>query len=295
MTSLDTISNSKMDSISKVIEVDTVVLKDTIFQTLTDTVTQTVTSIDTVIKEVPQQNDSLQFVSENADRDIPFLLIFGLLFLAGVIFVTFKVLGDYVTPFLKSKYRIKRAFLFVYRLKIITWFLFTLFSFYQIVSSHLWIGISLTIFIILLGINFWKDFFVGIYHKFDGNMNIGDLISVGEVSGKIQKFNTRYIKLEADNDEVILLPYSQLLNQPISKKFGQGEVRSKKLLLSIDQGHPKNNLKNVQQVVYTCPWVYNHKPIKIIQLSDSQYEITVYASDAYTFNKIEQYLMNYYK
>ena len=289
-----TILNQMADStVQTFVKTDTVVVKDTVVHTVNDTITKTVTSIDTIKQTVTQPaEESIQFVAHNTDQTIPFLLILGLFVLGGIIWLIFKVLGDYITPFIKSKYKIKRADLFVYRLQMTTWFAFALFCFYQLVSSHLIIGLALTVFVSLLGLNFWKDFFTGIYLKFSGNLNVNDKISINGLNGKVLKFNTRNIQIETDNDEVVFIPYRQFLEAEVSKKLNKGEMRSKKITLTLDENHPNNTLKQIEKTVALCPWVYSHKPVKVTKIKPNTYEVTVYASDDFTFNKIQSYLFD---
>lgn len=291
MLNQDTILSHLTDSVQTIIQTDTIVLNDTVMHTVNDTVTKTITNIDTVKQIINQPvGDSIQFLAKHSDQTIPALLILGLLMLGGIIWVTFKILGDYITPFLKSKYKIKRAYLFVYRLQVVTWLIFTLFCFYQIVSSQLIIGLVLTIFIALIGLNFWKDFFTGIYLKFSGNLNINDHISIRRLKGKLLKFNARNIQIETDNDEVLYIPYRQFLMNEVSKKLNKGETRSKKIVLNLREDYPNNKLSTVEQIVVLCPWVNSHKPIKVEKINQNVYEVTVFTSDDFTFNKIQAYL-----
>ncbi len=291
MLNQDTILNQVTDSVQTIIKIDTIVVKDTVTHTLNDTIVKTITSIDTIKQTVTQPaEESIQFIAHNTDKTIPFLLILGLLMLGGLIWFTFKVLTDYITPFLKAKYNIKRASLFVYRLKMITWFAFTLFCFYQLISSHLVIGLALVFFIAVIGLNFWKDYLTGTYLKFSGNLNINDLISINNLKGKVLKFNARNILIETESDELMYIPYRQFLDNEVSKKLNKGEMRSKKITLKLEKDNPNNNLKQIEKIVTLCPWVNSHKPVKVTKIDTSTYEITVYASDDFTFNKIQEYL-----
>jgi hypothetical protein len=291
MLNQDTIITQVTNSFHTIVKIDTVVLKDTVTHTVNDTITKIITNVDTLKQTVIQPVDEgIQFVSQHSGQTIPILLILGLLILGVVIWLTFKILGDYITPFLKSKYNIKRAYLFVYRLQVITWFFFTLFCFYQLISSHLIIGLVLTIFVAVIGFNFWKDFFTGIYLKFSGNLNTNDYISIKGLKGKLLKFNVRNIQVETENDEVMYIPYRQFLENEVSKKLNKGELRSKKIELNLSDDNQNKNLNYIKQIVLLCPWVNSHKPVRVEKINRNTYIVTVYASDDITFNKIQGYL-----
>ena len=135
----------KLDSIAKLNEIDNStssvnnkapnVVYDTIYN-LTETTNK------------PEIEDKIQFISHNYDQSIPLLLILGLIIIGVAIYAFYKLLTDYITPFLQSHYKIKRPLLLLYRLKISTWVAYMFFSFYQLISSHITIGISLVTFVI---------------------------------------------------------------------------------------------------------------------------------------------------
>jgi hypothetical protein len=287
-----TIQHLKDTVFNVVIDIDTVIVKDTVIHTVNDTVLNTISTIDTVKSRIIQPYEGVQFTSNQTDQTIPALLILGLFILGGLIWLVFKILADYITPFLKAKYNIKRANLFIYRVKIITWILYIIFSFYQIISSQIYIGLLFTAFIILIGYNFWKDLITGILLKFSGNLNINDKITLKHISGKIQRFNVRNLQIETENDEVMFIPYRSFLEQEVSKKLNKGEMRSKKINLEVSIHHPLNSIKAIEKLLMLCPWVYSHKPTKVYQLTPTTYEVTIHAADDFTFNKIETYLKN---
>jgi len=277
MPKIDSIStNILIDSIESVEKVQPIVIYDTIFKTIE--------------KSSKPTEDAIQFVSHNTDNSIPALLILGLIVIGASLFVTFKVLTNYIAPYLKSHYKIKRPYLMLFRVKAVLWSVFTVFSFYQLVSSHILLGVGMTLFVALLGVHFWKDFFAGFYIRFEGRLRINDYVTINHKKGKISHFYTRNLELKNENDEVFIIPYHKLLESSIAKRLNKGEERSRVLTVTIPKQSSYNTVKAIEKLLHNCPWIYSHKPSSVKKISDSEFSISIFAADNFTFEKVEEFL-----
>jgi len=282
MPKIDSIAtNAVIDSVQSVEKLQPIVIHDKINKT--------------VEKSVKPTEDAIQFVSHNIDNSIPALLILGLIVIGVGLFVAFKVLTNYIAPYLKSHYKIKRPYLMLYRIKTITWSVFTVFSFYQLVSSHILLGIGMTFFIALLGVYFWKDFFTGIYIKFEGRLGVNDIVSINNKKGKISQFYARNLELKNENDEVFIIPYHKLLESTVSKQLNKGEERSRIITVTIPKDSSYNTVKAIEKLLHHCPWIYSHKPSSVKKISETEFSISIYAADNFTFEKVEDFLKSHIK
>jgi hypothetical protein len=228
-------------------------------------------------------------VIENIDaKGIPFLIITGLFITAAILFVLFKMIDKYLSPILESSKAIKKGKLFIFRIKCIVWFLFAVFAFYQIIVANLIIGIVLTLFIVAVGLNFWKDFLVGLFYKIEGKLVIGDYITVSDIKGKIIKFNKRNIEIAAENESILFIPFRQLIDSPISKKSDKGDIRSRKI--NITTTNEGIGVNEIEALLQQCPWIYAHRPNTVTKLEKNQFEVRVFGTNNFTYNKIEAYL-----
>tara|TARA_B100000809_G_C15013798_1_gene485927 strand:- start:176 stop:1039 length:864 start_codon:yes stop_codon:yes gene_type:complete len=282
MPKLDsTLTNTTLDSLQSIVTKEPIVVHDTIYQTFD--------------KVVEPADDAIQFVSTNIDSSIPALLILGLIVISISLFVGFHILTNYIAPYLKAHYRINKPYLMLYRIKAISWFIFTLFSFYQLVSSHIIIGFGLTIFVGLLGINFWKDFFAGVYFKIEGRLKIDDSVTIDNISGKIISFYTRNLELITQNDEVFTVPYHKLLNTSVAKKLNKGEERSRTITISVPVNSSNNSIKSIECIIDICPWIYSHKTSSVKKINETDFSVSIYAADNFTFQKVEEFLKQHLK
>ena len=280
MPKIDSISTTMLiDSTQNGINIQPTVIHDTIYKTVEKIEPQTT-------------DDAIQFVSHNIDNSIPALLILGLVVIGVGLFLAFQILTNYIAPYLKSHYKIKRPYLMLFRVKTITWFIYIIFCFYQLVSSHIIIGFGLTIFISLIGINFWKDFFAGIYIKFEGRLRRKDFITVNAKKGEISHFYTRNLELKNENDEVFMIPYHKLMETSIAKRLNKGEERSRTIKLTIDEHSEFNSVKAIEGLLAICPWIYAHKTSTIKKIDAKTFAITIYVADNFSLQKIERFLNN---
>mgnify|MGYP000515941916 CR=1 FL=1 len=285
-----------LDSISPILAVDStlksvsvpaepIVIRDTIYKVVEHTTNKS--------------NDAIQFVSQNTDNSIPTYLFLGLGLIAIIIFVGFKVLTEYIAPLIESKFKIRKPYLTIYRFKTLIWFLFIVFSFYQLVSSHIVIGLSTAAFITLLGFNLWKDFFAGVYLKLDGRIFLNDNITINEIKGKISKLHIRNLELKTDSDEIISIPYHHFLNTTVAKRLNKGEERSRTITLTVENNSDYNSIKSIEGLLNICPWIYSHKQSlvkrNLTQEKTTDYSISIYVSDSFTLKKVEEFLEEHIK
>ena len=246
---------------------------------------------DTIRITVPQE--SITPIVVNSNYSFPLFMLLGLIGLAAFIFVVFYILQKYISPFLRTIYKFKYAKLYIYRLKIIAWFIYFIYCFYSILNSHLIIGSAITVFILLLGIFYWKDIFTGIYIKFEGKLKIDDDITFDTTNGIIIDFFDRGLQLKTDSDEIILIPYSRLFFTSISKKVDKGELRSRVILFSLPENNSSNSIRKIEDVLSICPWIYAHKPTIVERITETEFSISVFVNDDFSYQKVETFLVDH--
>lgn len=260
-----------------------IVIRDTIYKIVEHTTNKT--------------DNAIQFVAQNTNDSIPTLLILGLGLIAILLFIGFKVLTQYIAPLIESKFRIRKPYLTIYRFKTLIWFLYIVFAFYQLISSHLIIGLSTAGFIALLGFNLWKDFFAGVYLKLDGRIFINDNITINNIKGKIYRLHIRNLELKSDTDEIISIPYHLFLTHTVAKRLNKGEERSRTITLTVQNKSDYNAVKAIESLLTICPWTYSHKQSLVKRTTTNaettNYNISIYVSDSFTLKKVEEFLIEH--
>ena len=146
----------------------------------------------------------------------------------------------------------------------------------------------------LVSHNFVIDFFIGIFYRFENQIRINDKFILGELSGKIKQFNSRHLQIVNQKNEDILIPYRNLLNQPITITKQIDDLKVKLISVSIT-GSVSSSLKKLNELMERCPWVYNSKNVNVEHIEGEEYKITVLAKEAFTFNKVEEYIHSFIK
>ncbi len=148
-----------------------------------------------------------------------FFVVFFSLWLARCIFSTINKGAAARTP--SKRYAI-------YRLSRVIYYLLLLIGFLFAASS---IGFDFSQLILLLGAlgvgigfglqNIFNNFFSGIILLFEDQLKLGDLIELeGGVKGEIQEFNFRTTTLLAEENLLIFVPNSLLINNRVSVHRG---------------------------------------------------------------------------
>jgi small-conductance mechanosensitive channel len=242
--------------------------------------------IDSVLNIKPETGQNTQEQIANATGINP-LTVIGIIVTAIILIVVFKLVDKYLKPILISTKKVKQPELLVFRIKSFTWLIFAIFCFYQIIIDSLAIGFSMVVFTALIGLFFWKDFFIGLFYKLEGKIKVNDFIEVNQVKGKVIKFNKRNIEISAENESIQFIPYRTLINATIAKKSNKNEIRSKKIIVETTLPH---NVLDIEKVLLNCPWIYNHRPNAVSKIDDNKFEIRVYGTNNFTYNKIEDFL-----
>lgn len=246
---------------------------------------------DTVHTVVSTQQ--LQLPIESFEKGISLLLLFGFFTLGAIIAVSFYILKKYFSPFIQTVYKIKHIRLYIYRLKIITWLGYLIFISYILLSREFYISLSIGLLLLFIGTFYWKDFFTGIVIKLEGKITKSDVVTFADKTGQIIVFFNRGVHLKTANDDIIFVPYNKLFFASISKKLDKGEMRSRNIQFSLPANNSSNNAEKIASILAICPWIYAHKDAKIERISDTEFSINVYVNDDFSYNKVEEFLVDH--
>ena len=47
----------------------------------------------------------------------------------------------------------------------------------------------------------------------------------------------------------------------------------------------------IENLLNICPWIYTHKPSIVKKMNDCEFSITIYVPDNFTFQKVEEFLL----
>lgn len=248
-------------------------------------------SVDSLVIKI--EHDPIQFSNQNnaTDNNASFSLWFFILFITVGIGIQFGVsmIKKYIIPFFKTRYNIESLQITWYRITLIIWLCFTLILSFQMLNINTSISLSLLLVIVIIAHQFLIDFFIGLFIKFEHQIKLNDKLILEDISGEVLKFNKRHLKVRTQSNEFILIPYRNLLSKPIVIAKKDEDLLSKILLIELE-GPINENLNKLSQYMSKCPWIHNSKNYQVKHLSETTYEIHVFAKEVFTFLKIEEYI-----
>ncbi len=217
-------------------------------------------------------------------------VIILLLIIGAIIFGAYFLTRKYIIPFLNSRKAVKKAKRTVFRLEVITWVLFILFALTQLMKESFGITLALVTVIALIGVNFWVDFFAGIRFRFENKIKENDPVRFNEFSGIIQTIGTTAVQIKTEDEELIFINYRQLAKGTLIKRQAKGKLLSAKITLDISGLSEEQSIDAVEKWVYQCPWSVPSSSTSITTQPVNKLNVTVYAVDDKSLNKIERML-----
>ena len=275
---------STIDTLFHTIESDSIIPSSKINQPIIITVK------DTIINQFTMLNEP-STINNNADWDLS-VSVWLILLITGIgvgVFFGLAFLKKYILPILKAKFNYEKVKILWARISMLIWLIFGLFSVYLLLKSSLILSGALLLLTLVLFHQFFIDFFVGLYFKFEYQIKINDHFKIGTLEGEIVSFKNRHLQLVNSKQEQILIPYRNLLRESIMITK-QVENLTQKVIEVQLPGEVGNNLLKLNTLMEMCPWLYNPNHYKIDHASGEKYQVTVRAKEIFTFSKIEAYL-----
>ncbi len=191
------------------------------------------------------------------------LTLFELLLIGIGIHITFIFFNYLFTPFIKRRYSYKRFQRVLLLLKSIGWMLFAVFAFHLLLSIDFLAGASLLVFILLAGLEFWKNAFAGFLLHLEGRLNPGDLIEYSpQTKGKLVGIHTTHVELATAENDSIRIPNHQFRKTPVRQSSVKNELDSYVLQLAFSMDESIETKEKARQLAWNCPWINSSKPVE---------------------------------
>jgi small-conductance mechanosensitive channel len=100
-----------------------------------------------------------------------------------------------------------------------------------------------------------RDIFAGIIFRIKHNLRNGSFIKAGEFSGQIKSQQVTCLKIITDDNRLLRVPYSRLVNAVISEASGRGTVEEHLIHVKIDASIGKTNAETfIRNALLSNPW-----------------------------------------
>ncbi len=219
--------------------------------------------------------------------DLSFWSIFWLVILAITLYTSFYVIYEFVIKLIqnrKARSSAKRYF------PIITSFIWLIYFTrvgYIFIKPYPLVGIGVVL-ILLLG--FWrfiKDFIAGLVFRVQDNYRTNQRVQLKNNEGVIVELLNTHVKLEADDGELIFVPYSEFANQIVYKPSTQERLKQFSFRLAVDTDV---DIDNINRIALSCPWIISDRMPRIAHNEDDEeLIISGYTLDLKYLPKIKKY------
>lgn len=201
----------------------------------------------------------------NRLEGIPFYVILIVLLSAAAIYFLFFLIDKYYLVltnrgkeyrFIKKWYR---------KFKLIIWFIWAVLSIYYLLLYSPVISLIFLIGFYLFTKDFWINIYSGILFLLNGKINKGDHIYFPEsgLQGVVNNLMLIELELKSNNDELIYIPFSKVLNNTFVIKEKLSDYYLNEIEIYNDDFKGKIDETIIKKILLSCPWTVVSKNIEI--------------------------------
>lgn len=219
---------------------------------------------------------------------IPLLIL--LVVLAAILFSTFWLIRNFVSPLIKSRKINRLATVWLFRLELLAWTLFVLFLLYRLLLDSALISLVFLSTTIILGWSFWKDFIPGLLFRLENQVAKGDFIRHDGQESTVDGIGFRNLLSSSTAGETIITPYHKLNEAIIIRARAEGKLLKHSFTLNLEEPDINNATALIEQYILECPWSAPLQKPEVKRLHSNEFQVTAYTADPLAAKKQVAYL-----
>lgn len=154
--------------------------------------------------------------------------------------------------------------------------------------------------LLVVGLITWfyvRDVFAGALFKAQNDLNVGDYIKIGPISGQFKSSHLTYLEITSDNGQTIKIPNSRLNRDLISGTTTPEGMEEFNIRLLFDKQFTKPEIEEkIRYEIANSPWC-NFKNPPVIKLkgeddSSYTYDVMIYTLNHQHLSIVERTLKN---
>ncbi|MBE0646056.1 MAG: mechanosensitive ion channel [Bacteroidetes bacterium] len=158
---------------------------------------------------------------------------------------------------------------------------------------HLVLAAVSTVLVLLISWYVVRDWISGIVLKAQNAYEIGREIIAGDIRGKIRNLNYLSIKIERENGEELLIPYSRLVGRIHGMSPPEDSANHHRFEVRLARpAKPGSDIRKLRAAILNSVWSFPQREPQIRQISESEessvYEVIVYSPGAEFSRAIEE-------
>ncbi|MFT5858801.1 MAG: small-conductance mechanosensitive channel [Flavobacteriaceae bacterium] len=215
------------------------------------------------------------------DINIYYLLL--LVALGGILFVGFYILNNYILPLISDRIRIENKWM---KVQLLVWIAFSLILFIELLRVNAVITLSIVLVAFLAGWSFWKNIFSGIIIQLSGQIQLGETIAIGDITGTVESLGVAQSVVVNHDGERVNLPNSQLRSSALRhvRKKSNIELYSFSVI-----GGANETVDSLYQTALNCPYISANQNIDIKRLEGQEFSVKTSIIDSAFIDQIELY------
>jgi len=210
--------------------------------------------------------------------------------LAGLaVYIVLKIAGTIIKkgapgyPYLKGFLKLMPL------VEVILWIAFVFWAIRALfidVSTYPYIILGMFLITAMLFVWFvFRDVFAGVIFRAQNDLNIGDFIKIGDLSGQIKSIHLTHLEIITDNGQNLKIPNTRLNNNLISGMTTPEGIEEFTISLQVknNEAHAETEEKIKYEIV-NSPWC-NYKNPPVIKLQNRNTDFTTFDILVYTLNQ----------
>lgn len=147
------------------------------------------------------------------------------------------------------------------------------------ISNKILAGAGITTFVIGFALkDIGENFLAGLILAFSRPYRVGNLIECTGVKGVVKDMTMRQTTVEAENGKIIMIPNSNILNNPLTKYINDDNNLHQEFAISVDTAVAKEAVKLIETTIHSFNAVNSKtKPVKVVvdSLDDDKIKLRV--------------------
>ena len=219
--------------------------------------------------------------------NLPVGLVLMLVAIALALYAVMSIARYYAIPLVKKRERQRRLEALAFRVRLLLWLAFGIFAYYRLLLAAPLFTLSLGgVTLFLFGV-WWKDIYLGLMLRLEGDLSPGDRIEYNAEWYEVQAMRSRSARLQKGDGSIFILPYQLISGLPIR----QAEDTSVPSTFTFEVVCAKTNaLQFLEQLLAASPWTLPGYPATVRHMGEQAYQITAFAPDSRLKERQIQYI-----
>jgi small conductance mechanosensitive channel len=152
--------------------------------------------------------------------------------------------------------------------------------------------------LIILGLVTWyfiRDILAGALFKLQNELNQGDFIKIGDLSGQIKALRLTHLEISSETGQTVRIPYTKMNQELISNTSTPEGMEEFNIRLVHDKRYTKPELEEkIRYELATSPWCsFKQPPVLVLQNEDAEsytYDLLIYTMNHQHLRIVEKQL-----